>query len=249
MAIQTFAEKEKELGSSAFIWWLAFTNFLISVLFVASSFIVGLIFKGFLVQMHAGVWAIIVMNMSQRSVEYPETEVNFWGFPMKHKFVPFVLVGVFSLLAQAVLLDLFAAVAVGIFYRRLRLDWWNLKPAAANKFEKLFPCCRIWKHGGPWLAPPTGGFMQGLYNDLSSFQAQHMNPAQQAQNPLELFTGQGQRLGESVPQAQNLIQEPSAKAAAAGAAVAESAEEARTGDEPQSPQAPPIQSGHAGENV
>jgi len=242
MMLQTFGEKEKELGSAAFIWWLAFTNFCISTLFVAVAFVLGLVIKSFMHQTHAGVWAIIVMNISQRSTEYPETEVNFWGFPIKYKFVPFVLVALNCIMAQALLLDMFSAITVGLLYKRLRLDYFNLRPNASMKFEKLFPCCRIWRHGGPWLAPPTGGgFMQGLYNDLSNFAGQQVNvPLSQRAQDGALFSGEGVRLGEGPPQ--SLIQGP---VAAVAQQVAEVAEGKPAAARPESPQA----SGREEENV
>lgn len=241
MMLQTFGEKEKELGSAAFIWWIIFTNFCISFLFCALAFVLGLVFKSFMHQMHAGVWAIIVMNISQRSTEYPETEINLWGFPIKYKFLPFVLVGLNCLMAQTLLLDMVSAVAIGLLYKRLRMDYFNLRPNAAMKFEKLFPCCRIWKHGGPWLAPPTaGGLIQGLYNDLSNFAGQQVNVPLQRGPDVALFSGEGTRLGEGPPQ--SLIQGP---VAAAAQQVAEVAEGKPAAAQPESPQ----KSGRPEENV
>jgi len=204
MVMRTLAEEEKKHGSVGFIWWMLSTNALISAVYLPFAFILGLVFRSMWYMPHQGLFTLVIFNITQKSVEFPEMEMNMWGFPMKMKYYPFALVAIICLLSQALVLDQMAAVIVGLVYTKHRLNRVLLKPSMCVKLDKIFSCCRIWKDGGEWLPPPSDDqtFFQTMYNnvqDLAGQARQHLNEnkgSAPATNKEDVFTGTGQRLGD-----------------------------------------------------
>lgn len=204
MAFTSFSPKEKELGSSAFLWWMMYANFLKNVVFVAFGFILSVIFPMYLYFPSGGIWSLIVMLMAVRVAESPDAEVNVYGFQITCKMYLFALVAILCLMSQTIVIDVIAAAVVGLVYKRFKLDRFHLNREWALKFEKLWPCCRIWKHGGQWIAPGDGdAFLGGgVYNNVVTFNsgAGGAIVENKPQASFQAFSGAGHRLGSETPQ-------------------------------------------------
>eukprot|EP00397_Hematodinium_sp_SG-2012_P038121 GEMP01041430.1.p1 GENE.GEMP01041430.1~~GEMP01041430.1.p1 ORF type:complete len:303 (+),score=37.90 GEMP01041430.1:108-1016(+) len=203
MAFSSFTPKEKELGSSGFLWWMMYANFLKNIVFVALSLLVSLAFPMYLAFPSEGIWSLIIMQIAISSAENPETEINIFGFHLKYKFYPFLLVGLLSLMSQIIPIDLIAAVAIGLVYKRFKLDRFHLNRGCAEKFDRIWGCCRIWQHGGQWLAPHGAIIAEGGgYNNVqTSFIRTFSDPTTAFDPPADsnfkVFSGHGHRLGDA----------------------------------------------------
>jgi len=191
LALTYFAPKEKELGSSGLLWWMMISNCLKNVVFILIAAVLSVIppLSFYWMYPSSGFWTLIILDRAISVGQNPDGEVDVFGFKMKAKVYLGLLVLLLCLLSGMLVLDVIAAVLVGLIFKRAGFDKCLLNQHWSLKFDQLWPCCRIWKDGGNWLPFPTA--------QVSPIQAVPKGPLPQPSPPsgVQLFSGEGNRLG------------------------------------------------------
>merc|ERR1719414_37445 len=186
-------------------------NCLVNLVYLLIMFAFSLAYRGsfmgmaYLEMSSHGLWPLILVSLTLRSLGDPSGSTNFWGLvQVPNKFYPICLVAFFCLLSgMRIMWNLVAALAIGYAYAFLHFD--RLMPSRRWIDSLEGRCCRgcAGVIGGPWV-PPAGtsafGASSGRYADPGnssrlSLQGRTVQPAA-GSSAFTAFAGSGNRLGD-----------------------------------------------------
>mmetsp|Transcript_21228 Transcript_21228/g.38563 ORF Transcript_21228/g.38563 Transcript_21228/m.38563 type:complete len:309 (-) Transcript_21228:68-994(-) len=220
MMLQYFPNKERELGSFAFLLWIILAGVVVNLMFLA--FMAAMIGFAELLQNqimelvfyeapNAGMWPLIMAALSLNSLSDPDGAINFWGvIQVPNKWYPIFFVGLFCLINTAMMWNLVAGVFVGYtIFAFPCLHFERLLPSQAVLSSCDQRCCGSCL-GGAWMAAgSTGDASSGLPPYSQWGQPQQSTPATRPVGGRPaVFSGAGHRLGAgpSNPPRRNLEQ-------------------------------------------
>mmetsp|Transcript_8965 Transcript_8965/g.16150 ORF Transcript_8965/g.16150 Transcript_8965/m.16150 type:complete len:327 (-) Transcript_8965:70-1050(-) len=207
MALMHLPQREHELGSALFSVWLLLANCCINLLFLLLSF-VRLVLQDHWAygDINCGLWPVLMLLMTQRMLGDPDGQSSFWGlFFVKNKWYPLVIVGIFSLLNTTVMWNLLAAIAIGyISFFRPQYNFEVCLPSGARLAMLDRLCSGRSYFGGQWLSVDVASAGRCTTSSTSAAEPRMWGSSffsQASKQPAEfkLFSGQGNRLGDSVP--------------------------------------------------
>lgn len=204
---------ERAEGSGRFLCVVASSSVAINIAFLLLAQLLDMIWRALgwlslwpLVPCH-GMMPLAVFAMSARCFAAPEGEAQFFGFRIRNKYYPLVLVAIFGLVSGPAVLQDVAALIIGKFYEKpLQLRWFLPSEATVMRWESSGMRCLFGRHlfGGRWVSvgeasggsglvagPGLPGAGQG-YTMLGRPQAR---PAAPVASEFRVFAGRGQRLG------------------------------------------------------
>lgn len=214
MVMAYFPHREKELGSTIFIYWMFLMNLLVNLVYLAAMVLLYMVFKqpSYLSNSVHGLWPLVMLCLTLRLMGDPNGSTSFWGLVMiPNKWFPLCLVGFFMLLGGLTIQwELIAALAIGYGYPYLPIKALLLSPQRASRLESR--CC-----GGGQCTILSSSWIPALrssydaepdsrYANLSGFgqRSQEMVVDNRAQpssdggvaNNFQAFSGAGTRLGD-----------------------------------------------------
>ncbi|CAE7915505.1 unnamed protein product [Symbiodinium necroappetens] len=136
---------ERALGSAKLLLAAAMAAVAINLLFLLMAFLLDWLsqLKG-----QASVWPFVkssgliplaIYGLTVQSLQAGEAETTFFGIPMKAKYYPMVLVGLFTLLSGPAVLPDIAALAMGYLHSRAHLDAMLPSDGKLQSFSKSEP--------------------------------------------------------------------------------------------------------------
>jgi len=192
MGLSLLPPCERTLGSTTFLCWLAVMSTLVSTIYILMMVLLSPAMPMGLAMPIQGLWPVITVCLSVRTLSKPSETYNFWGVvQIEAKWYPALLVTFFSLMSGRICFDLVAAAGIGYAYDRLKLDrlvvgkWWVAALDRRINGEGFLRGSWIPLGGAPGEAEiesGTGGSSRGGRAGQPAFQA---------------FSGSGQRLGSS----------------------------------------------------
>lgn len=217
MAVSYFPTREKEVGSGSFLAWIFMVVLVINSLFLVGMFGLCHFYDPQLAMFpSSGLWGIILVDLTLRSLANPEGTTSFWGaIDIPNKWYPVFLVVVFSLFSMSPLWDLIAALAAGYLYPLVRLGRCLPRVTRVNSIERR--CCSAPRvcFGGSWVFATetqgydveTGARRYANLGDLGSTTGQQDmtrsgtrqppgNARTSSSSNFTAFAGSGQRLGD-----------------------------------------------------
>lgn len=236
MALMTFPQREREQGSTTFLCWLLLMQGFISAVFLLINYLLTFTSPensvGYWMAPNTGLWPILLLTLTLRSLATPDGSTNFWGvMQIPNKWYPLFL-GAFFCLMGGFQWNIVVAVAMGYGYPYLRLERALPSRMWANSCEQR--CCGRGRSclGAYWVrAADTAGYElesgDRRYATLSDFgrsnQAQQANRSSNttsssgqggstANANFIAFSGSGNRLGEG--EADSIVPQHSEPAAA-----------------------------------
>mmetsp|Transcript_61209 Transcript_61209/g.145740 ORF Transcript_61209/g.145740 Transcript_61209/m.145740 type:complete len:287 (-) Transcript_61209:62-922(-) len=196
------APRERQLGSSSFLAWLLIANTLVNVMFLSFMSVLLMLDGGYAAVPCEGLWPVIIVAMTVKSLARPEDVVSIFGFEVTSKRVPLLLTAFLTLLRGQLLWDFLAALAVGYAHERIGLDRLVQGPTFKRWMGKLAFRRIDSILGGKWLGPsdlwqtPDAESGRGGGSQGSGFHSFY-RPSGANAPKVPMFTGQGQRLGSS----------------------------------------------------
>lgn len=210
MGMQYFPRRERELGSTSFLLWLMLINAAANIVFLSITAVLCVVWNpGFAMAGNAGLWPLIILNLSINMLADPNGSSNFWGiFDIPNRWYPLFFVGIFSLFNGQVLWNLFAAVAFSYAQARfpaLNAERFLPSTSRVDGLEKR-ACFHLPGFlGGMWIsASGASGSFQQVGDNRSTPAAQVWGQPMQAtsmfggggSSKFTVFSGQGNRLGD-----------------------------------------------------
>lgn len=203
--------REKELGSTLFLFWILLMNFLLNCAYLLIMFAASFISMDYFYQNIAGLWPLLVVIITLRCLADPQGSTNFFGVvQIPNIWYPAALVGFFCLLSGlAIRWEFVAALVIGYSYSYARYD--RLLPGRlrATRIEQRCRCAggRCGFLGGAWVALEAEPGDR-RYADLSDFGRTGQPAASsdsgraarsQGSSTFTVFAGSGNRLGDGGP--------------------------------------------------
>merc|ERR1719296_459444 len=101
-----FPNREKELGSTAFLLWMLIMTACVNLVYLLFNWVLtNIVYRSsptgivHMVASSRGFWPLILVSITQQSLQDPDGSTSFWGFvQIPNKWYPIALVGFFSLL-------------------------------------------------------------------------------------------------------------------------------------------------------
>lgn len=207
MAMTSLSPREHALGSAPFLAWLAIANSIVNIVFLGLTFVLSNISPLLIMAPIQGLWPVIILCMTMRSLKSPDDHTNFWNLiQVPNKWFPLFLAGLMCLLSGTIMWDFVAALAIGYGHERLRIEnlvigrrWVQVLENRVCCFQRL--ASRV---GGSWvpsggspMADPESGIFAGGSSStgFSSFGSGGRPGAEKPK--YQVFQGTGQRLGSS----------------------------------------------------
>mmetsp|Transcript_77761 Transcript_77761/g.186574 ORF Transcript_77761/g.186574 Transcript_77761/m.186574 type:complete len:283 (+) Transcript_77761:55-903(+) len=194
---------ERALGSAKLLLAAAMAAVAINLLFLLMAFLLDWLsqLKG-----QASVWPFVkssgliplaIYGLTVQSLQAGEAETTFFGIPMKAKYYPMVLVGLFTLLSGPAVLPDIAALAMGYLHSRAHLDAMLPSDGKLQRWERP-PALLFGRRlfGGRWVRvdEATGHDSQlPTYRPINQPGRRDPRTGPGAQFPV--FQGAGHRLG------------------------------------------------------
>lgn len=200
MGASLLPTRERALGSTTFVCWLMVISTLMSSIFIVMMLLLSpLLGPVYLAMPIQGLWPVIMVCLSLRSLSKPDEQSNFWGVvQIPNKWYPVLLTVFFSLMSGRIMFDFVAAIGVGYMYERLKIDrlvvgqWWVSALDRRINGEGLL--------GGTWVplgGAPAPGEAEIESGGGGSVYSSGSRAGRAAQPSFHVFSGSGQRLGES----------------------------------------------------
>lgn len=228
MMMNYFPMHETSYGSTTLLLWTFLMNALVNLVYLLVMFAFMMWNKGTIAEYaywdnaNVGLWPLIMVLLTVRSLSDPQGSTSFWGFVMiPNKWYPIALTAFFCVLSgMQILWNFVAALVVGYTYQYLHYD--RLLPSRTRvaKLEGCGPCRsgRCGVLGASWVfANSTAGFEvetgSRRYATLSDFaaggggqqltaQGRNLQPSSSGSSGgagaghFTAFSGSGNRLGE-----------------------------------------------------
>jgi len=195
MALTMLSIRERAMGSTVFMCWLAICSTIISAGFVVLMFLLSFAMgPTYLVQPVQGLWPMIMACLTMRSLGKPDEHTQVAGgiLNIPNKWYPVFLIALLSLFSGAIMWDMLVALAFGFAHERFKIERLVVGRLWVDSLERRATCLsgRCGQLlGGDWV--PTGG--APLPQD--ELEGGGDRPAQaKAKGPVA-FSGAGQRLG------------------------------------------------------
>lgn len=195
MALTMLSTRERAMGSTVFMCWLAICSTIISAGFVVLMFLLSFAMgPTYLVQPVQGLWPMIMACLTMRSLGKPDEQTQLAGgvLSIPNKWYPFFLIAILSLFSGAIMWDMLVALAFGFAHERFQIDRLVVGRQWVDTLERRATCLsgRLGRTlGGDWV--PTGG--APLPQDELEGGGGRAVQAK-AKGPVA-FSGAGQRLG------------------------------------------------------
>lgn len=219
MAMVYLPPREKDVGSTATVVWLFVTSAIVNLVYLLLMLVFSTVTGNMMYEYQSsnGLWPLILVTISLRSLSDPNGSTSFWGMVMiPNKWYPVALCGFFFLInGMKILWDFVAAIIVGYAYFPLRLERLLISRASAGRLEQRTCSClgggRCTVLGASWVPAVSAasdfgrGEGQGsedrssIYATLSDFGRSGQQMAERAVQPggpFAVFSGGGNRLGE-----------------------------------------------------
>lgn len=205
MALILISPRERSLGSTAFLCWLAVSSTVMSIAYVGWMLVLGGIFSAqYWVEPIQGIWPIVMLCITLRSIGKPEETTSFWGvLQMPNRWYPVFLAAVFSLLNGRLMWDFVAAILFAHAHERYKLEGLVVGRHWVEAVDRRASCFggRLLKFvGGDWVpiggSPPTEELEAGGGTVMRP--GTRAGQGQSAATPsFHAFSGAGQRLGSA----------------------------------------------------
>jgi len=227
LGLQYFPMKERELGSLGFGLWLLLASCAQNLVFLVFMICLCAIETStYYAAANQGLWPLLMVMMSTQMLHNPEGATSFWGIvQIPNKWYPLVLVGFFCLLNQGLMWNFIAGISVAYAaYLRPSLLIDRLLPSTVQ-LGRIEQClCRqrqSWL-GGAWLPASARGYTatqtQSRHAPAATTWGLPRSWTSCARSKFAVFSGAGNRLGESNDSAEALLSSRE-KHAAVGAAA------------------------------
>lgn len=220
MIVSYLPVREKEVGSGTFLAWIFMVILVVNCFFLVEMFALTNLYDPQLALFpSSGLWGLILVDLTLRSLANPEGSTNFWGtIQIPNKWYPVFLVAIFSLFSMAPMWDLIAALAAGYLYPLANLGRCLPRVTRINSCERR--CCSSPRvcFGGSWIFVTetqgydveTGARRYANLGDLSNTTTGQGTTRSAAPPPstnggtsggsvpssFRAFAGSGQRLGD-----------------------------------------------------
>mmetsp|Transcript_72630 Transcript_72630/g.135686 ORF Transcript_72630/g.135686 Transcript_72630/m.135686 type:complete len:286 (+) Transcript_72630:106-963(+) len=194
------APRERQLGSTSFMFWLLLTNSLISAVYLLFMLLCRSMIdpQVYTLLPMAGLWPVIIVAMTLRSLARPDEVINFTVLQIPGKWMPVFLICLSTLLRGQLPWDLIAAISVGYMHEKCGID----QLAQSRRLQTLaarLACISSGSIlGGKWLGVGDSWQTADPERGQASASGAHTvfrSGGQVSSSKVRPFSGAGQRLG------------------------------------------------------